>query len=135
VCVAKMVNRTSIQQCLYQKLPQFLHISAGSNIYSIIWLITNTFRIDTVTSPNCSPRLLKSCNTQAVNLPKMQLNKTLPDLKIRNQAAFRPSIQVMKDLDSLDRLAESWDSLSAEFNSPMQDFIWITNECREKSCR
>ena len=63
----------------------------------------------------------------------MQLNQTLPDLKVPYQQTVKPSIQVIRSIDSLDRLAQSWNSLSAEFDSPIQDFSW-SQVCAKSIC-
>jgi CelD/BcsL family acetyltransferase involved in cellulose biosynthesis len=63
----------------------------------------------------------------------MPLNKMLPELNIHHQATFKPSTQVISHLDSLDRLADCWNSLSAKFNSPIQDFSW-SQVCATSIC-
>ena len=63
----------------------------------------------------------------------MQLNQTLPDLKVPHQKTVKPSTQVIRNIDSLDRLTQSWNSLSADFNSPIQDFNW-SQVCAKSIC-
>ena len=63
----------------------------------------------------------------------MQLDNTLPDLKVPDRVTFKVSTQVIRSIDSLDRLAESWNSLRPEFNSPMQDFSW-SQVCAKSIC-
>jgi CelD/BcsL family acetyltransferase involved in cellulose biosynthesis len=63
----------------------------------------------------------------------MQSDQTRLDLNIRYQETFKPSIQVINNLDSLDRLADRWNSLGADLNSPMQDFIW-SQVCARSVC-
>ena len=63
----------------------------------------------------------------------MQLNQTLPDLKVPHQKTVKPSTQVIRSIDSLDRLAHSWNSLNADFNSPIQDFSW-SQVCAKSIC-
>lgn len=63
----------------------------------------------------------------------MQSDKTLLGLKIRHQETFKPSIQVINNIDSLDRLADRWNSIGADLNSPMQDFIW-SQVCAKSVC-
>jgi hypothetical protein len=63
----------------------------------------------------------------------MQLNQSLPDLKVPRPKTVKPSTQVIRRIDSLDRLAQSWNSRSAEFNSPIQDFSWL-QVCAKSIC-
>jgi CelD/BcsL family acetyltransferase involved in cellulose biosynthesis len=63
----------------------------------------------------------------------MQLDNTLPDLKVPDRVTFKASTQVLRSIDSLDRLADHWNSLSAEFNSPIQDFSW-SQVCAKSIC-
>jgi CelD/BcsL family acetyltransferase involved in cellulose biosynthesis len=63
----------------------------------------------------------------------MQLDNKLADLEIPHQETFTRSTQVISSIDSLDRLADRWNSLSTKFNSPIQDFNW-SQVCAKSIC-
>ncbi len=62
----------------------------------------------------------------------MQLENSLADLEIPHQG-FTRATQVISSIDSLDRLADRWNSLNTGFNSPIQDFSW-SQVCARSIC-
>lgn len=63
----------------------------------------------------------------------MQLDNSLADLEIPHQETFTRSTQVLTSIDSFDRLADCWNSLGNNFNSPIQDFSW-SQVCTRSIC-